>query len=674
MAKRRVTIPTFDQILEFSTARNPRISPDGDRIVYILGETDWALDRFTSRLWIVRSDGGDRRQLTFGDGTDTEPCWSPNGKTLAFLRSRKADAPSAHRAGPPGKKKVAERQIWLIQPDGGEARRLTDSESNISSFSWHPDGRKISYQCTAPEPKARKKRRKTEGDYQIFDEDARRAQLWVADVRSGKALPLFDDEKRTVVQHRWSPDGKKIVLILGPDDQLKNSDRYSLHVLDLAGKRTKKLVDQPGPQTDPVWSPDGKQIAFSSAMGRKAFYHANDRIVVVPSRGGAPVSLTDAFDESANILQWDERGIAFSALQGMAAHLFRLDPHTRSIERITGPDDFIGVTYDLTPDGSTAVCACQDAKTLPEIAVFTTTKFAPRRLTDQTRQTRRFTFGTREPIRWRSKDGTEIEGILYKPIDFDPRKKHPLLVVIHGGPASVSRPVLDPRVYVYPVEHWLARGAVILNPNYRGSTGYGEAFRQRNVRNLGVGDMWDVLSGVDHLVRKGFVDTKRMGAMGWSQGGYISAFLATNTNRFQALSVGAGISNWVTYYVQTDVTPFTIQYLGADPWDDPDIYAKTSPMTNIKNARTPTLIQHGEFDLRVPTPNAYELRQGLEDQGVPVRMILYTGQGHGLGTPKLHRGALEHNREWFDKWVFGDTGPKPRKDGKRKRGPGRPPK
>jgi dipeptidyl aminopeptidase/acylaminoacyl peptidase len=193
--------------------------------------------------------------------------------------------------------------------------------------------------------------------------------------------------------------------------------------------------------------------------------------------------------------------------------------------------------------------------------------------------------------------------------------------------------------------------------NYRGSAGYGEKFRILNYRNLGVGDAWDVISGVDDLIKRGWVDPARIGCMGWSQGGYISAFLTTSSDRFKAISVGAGISNWATYYYNTDITPFTINYLGGNPADDPQIYLKTSPMSYIKKAGTPTLIQHGEFDRRVPIPNAYELRQGLEDRGVPVEMIVYKGFGHGIGKPRARRAAMEHNLAWFNHYIFGD--PKP---------------
>jgi len=232
-----------------------------------------------------------------------------------------------------------------------------------------------------------------------------------------------------------------------------------------------------------------------------------------------------------------------------------------------------------------------------------------------------------------------------------------LFVIIHGGPTGISRPLLNPANHYYPVAQFLARGALVLEPNYRGSAGYGAQFRALNVRNLGVGDMADVMSGVDALVARGLADPARLGAMGWSEGGYISAFLTTNTDRFKAISVGAGISDWMTYYVNTDITPFTRQYLHATPWSDPAIYARTSPITTIRNAKTPTLIQHGDSDKRVPPPNSFELYRGLRDNGVPARLIFYKGFGHPITKPKSNRAVLQHNLDWFDHYVFGDPIP-----------------
>jgi dipeptidyl aminopeptidase/acylaminoacyl peptidase len=208
--------------------------------------------------------------------------------------------------------------------------------------------------------------------------------------------------------------------------------------------------------------------------------------------------------------------------------------------------------------------------------------------------------------------------------------------------------------YVYPIVQWLNKGALVLRPNYRGSAGYGEKFRSLNVRNLGVGDAWDVISGVEHLNALGLIDMDRLASMGWSQGGYISAYLSTNSNMFKAISVGAGISNWMTYYVNTDIHPFTRQYLKATPWSDQKIYQKTSPMTNITKATTPTLIQHGEFDKRVPVANAYELYQGLIDNAVPSKLIIYKGFGHGISKPKERLAATWHNWQWINKYIWNE--------------------
>ena len=249
-----------------------------------------------------------------------------------------------------------------------------------------------------------------------------------------------------------------------------------------------------------------------------------------------------------------------------------------------------------------------------------------------------------------------IEGVLTKPADFDPSKKRPLLCIIHGGPTGIDRPTLMSSGY-YPADIWTARGALVLRVNYRGSAGFGEKFRQLNVGNLGVGDAWDVLSGVDHLIKLGDVDPSKVGCMGWSQGGYISAFLTASSDRFAAISVGAGISDWATYYYNTDITPFTIQYLGKDPVADPAIYQKTSPISYIQKAKTPTLIQHGENDRRVPIANAYELREALEDRRVKVEMVVYKGFGHGITKPRSVRAVAQHNLAWFNHYIWTDPLP-----------------
>jgi dipeptidyl aminopeptidase/acylaminoacyl peptidase len=475
--------------------------------------------------------------------------------------------------------------------------------------------------------------------------------LHVLDVATKTARRLTEGAF-TVGGFAWSPDGQSIAFDhrVNPDPGVGGSADIS--IVTVADGKVRALVTQDGPDNRPVWSPDGSRIAFQTAMANPWNYFTNGFIASIPSGGGAIDVLTKDFDENPQLVAWAPAGIYFAAAQRTWAHFFRLDPATKRFARVNPAVETMLSNFSFSADFSSVAFIVSDAKTYPEVAVAPVATMSAKPLTKLGAQIDGWALGTSEVISWKSADGAVIEGALHKPAGFQPGRRYPLLVVIHGGPTGVSRPARLVAQSTYPIPIWQARGALVLEPNYRGSAGYGEKFRSLNVRNLGVGDAWDVISGVDHLVSAGLADNDRVGAMGWSQGGYISAFLTTHDSaRFKAISVGAGISNWMTYYVNTDIHPFTRQYLKATPWDDPEIYAKTSPMTYIKGAKAPTLIQHGELDRRVPIPNAYELYQGLQDQGVPVRLIVYKGFGHGLTKPKANRAAMEHNIEWFDKYL-----------------------
>jgi dipeptidyl aminopeptidase/acylaminoacyl peptidase len=375
---------------------------------------------------------------------------------------------------------------------------------------------------------------------------------------------------------------------------------------------------------------------------------------VVSATGGTPKVVSGDFDEDARLIQWSDGGIYFSASKKTAAHLYRLDVASGAVTQVTHPDDVVAQGFSFSKDFSEVGYRGAVPNGRGEIYLAPTSgSGATIQVTHLSDKMKQFTLARREVIQWKSGDGTTIEGVLYKPVDFDAKKKYPLLVVIHGGPTGVDQPVIQWDRY-YPIEQFVAKGALVLRPNYRGSAGYGAKFRALNVRNLGVGDYADVISGVDYLIAQGFVDKDRVGSMGWSEGGYISAFITASSDRFKAVSVGAGISDWMTYYVNTDITPFTRQYLQATPWDDPEIYKKTSPITYIAKAKTPTLIQQGDKDKRVPVPDSFELRQALEDKGIPVKMVLYHGFGHPVDKPKEQRAVMEENLHWFGHYIWGE--------------------
>jgi len=630
MAPARVA-PTADQILSLKRAGSPEISPDGRWVAYTIRETNWDDNNFETEIWLAGVSTGSTRQLTNGKKSSQSPSWAPDGSKLAFISDR-----------------TDKRQIYLISPQGGEGEALTSLEDGVSSFAWSPDGRTIAYTATEPKTAAIKDREKKYGEFQVVEQDHRMTHLFTIDVAT-RATRTLTSGPFTVGRFAWSPDGRSIAFDHTVNPALANGGSADISIVTVADASVRALVTQAGPDTHPVWSPDGSRIAFETAMANPAFFYTNGLIAIVASSGGAPTVVSSAFDEDPSIVAWKPGGLFFAASARTYAYLYKLNPDTKAITKVSPVDRTVNSSFSLSKDGETIASLRSDATSMAEVFV------GSKKLTDLNAQTAGWPTGTLDVVSWKSQDGATIEGVLHKPADFDPAKKYPLLVVIHGGPTGVSRAVPFTST-IYPIDVWVPRGVLVLEPNYRGSAGYGEKFRALNVRNLGVGDAWDVLSGIDSLIAKGMVDPARVGTMGWSQGGYISAFLATHdASRFKAISVGAGISDWMTYYVNTDITPFTRQYLKATPWDDPEIYAKTSPITYIKQAKTPTLIQHGATDQRVPLPNAFELYHGLQDNHVPTKLIVYQGfggVGHGPSKPKSNRATMDHNVEWFDQYFF----------------------
>jgi dipeptidyl aminopeptidase/acylaminoacyl peptidase len=687
-------VPSLEESLSLKTIGSPKISPDGRFVVYQVRETNWKDNEFIQQLWTVNVSTGAAFQLTRGKKSSGSAEWSPDSRWIAFVTERESSAiepPSPdekkdakkdekkdekkEEGKDAGDAKPAAHQIWAISPEGGEAWQVTKSETDIAAFHWSKDSKSIAFTANPPEVKSSKDRKEKYSDYEVFEKDYGQNQLWLVDVAAAStnflpvaAKQLTSDLTLNVDSFNWSPDSTRLAFSASHNPLLAFSGEQDLYLLDLAhGDVVSKIVALPGPDVNPMFSPDGKHLAFSTALGDPYFYYANGQIAVVDLNAVQSKTATSAadlrvltakFDEDTQALDWGPDGIYFGAQQKTNAHLFRVDPQSSTITRITAPDVFLIEDVSFTGDFKNFAFIGEDSTHMAELFVSSTAPFAPHRLTHMTDQVKNWKLGTVEVVSWKSQDGAVIEGILHKPADYDPSRKYPLLVHIHGGPTGTSQPTLSPDEYAYPIQTFLSQGAVVLEPNYRGSAGYGAAFRKLNVRNLGVGDMWDVMSGVDYLITKGIADPNRLGAMGWSEGGYISAFLTTHTNRFKAISAGAGISDWMTYYANTDITPFTRQYLHATPWDDPEIYAKTSPITTIKQAKTPTLIQQGSNDKRVPVPDSFELYRGLQDYNVPSRLVLYSGFGHGVNKPKSLRALQQSNLDWFNHYIWNQPVPK----------------
>lgn len=660
---------SFEKWVSLKNAGSPLISPDGRTVVYSVTSTDWANNTYDSELWMSR-DGETPLQLTRTvKGSSFSPRFTPDSRYISFLADR-------------GEK----TQIYLISVQGGEAIPITRDEDGISSYEWNFKGDRIAYIKPETDTKKDKTTKERYGAFGIEGEEYKQSHLWLLNfnldsVMLAGQIPCYGTKKDstrkdsaakgmecyslplarrltegnfTITSFAWHPDGNHIAFNRQLNPLINSSITSDIALLDINSKKITTLVSNPSGDFFQRWNPEGTAFVYGSSVNDStSFYFKNNRAFIYEMATGATREVASDIDENKFVVDWNQQGLFMSALDKTKQKLYVVDPKSGRSRSLNIPLDLVG-SGSFSRNTNKIVLSGRNYSGLNEIYLWSLNQ-PLKKITGSSEQIAKWNTPVNEVIQWKSQDGAEIEGILLKPGNYDPKRKYPLLVVIHGGPSGIDFPDPTP-TYVYPIMQWVEKGALVLRVNYRGSAGYGEKFRSLNVRNLGVGDMWDVISGVNYLKSKGLIDTSRMGCMGWSQGGYISAFLTTNTNIFKAISVGAGISNWVTYYVNTDITPFTRQYLQATPWNDLDIYLKTSPMTNINKASTPTLIQHGEFDRRVPIPNAYELYRGLQDRGIPSKLIVYKGFGHGINKPKERLAAIWHNWEWFNKYVFGEEG------------------
>ncbi|MCL6454499.1 MAG: S9 family peptidase [Alicyclobacillus sp.] len=651
-----VSLPAFEQVA---------VHPDGQRAAFVVRRADWDEDQYVSQVFVYDVASHDVVNLTPDAVGGSQPQWSPDGRWLGYLRTV-------------GEGEARKLQVFVKSRNEAVGVPVTRHPEGVFAFRFSADGRTVFFTAVRPQPE-RAERDQRYGTFEYVDVDDRRRALYRVDlaVESARRETRYE-RPRDLRDDTRQPDGGKadgsaglvfdrpdlhvldfdlagidaLVFTAAPSTNFEDFQQYRLYRMNLrTGGLTELQV--PGPIGAVVRvSPDEQQCVFTRTSGDGKMFR-NHELWVYHFQDGTVRPLPLEIDENVHPVVWTQRGLVVEWQDRLQTkvELVQADGVRQPLPSAGTTEGRLVRGASVTPDGCFA--AWLEAGVGEPWDVYVGGDgLDKRRVTQALELFTAHTTSRKHVVRWHASDGVEVEGVLSLPPDFDGSQPHPLLVVVHGGPTAASLPVATTGKY-YPIEQFVERGCIVLEPNYRGSSGYGGDFRGLNEGNLGLGDYDDVISGVDALIARGWADAARVGVMGWSQGGYISAFCATYSDRFKAASVGAGISDWMTYYVNTDIHPFTRHYLGATPWEDGAVYARTSPITYVRNAQTPTLIQHGDADARVPVPNAFELYQGLRDVGVPVQLVIFKGMQHGSNKPSWNRAILRQNEAWFAHHVLG---------------------
>jgi dipeptidyl aminopeptidase/acylaminoacyl peptidase len=627
-----------------------RVSPDGRRVVYTVNDAVMTADKseFVTQIWMANADGTNAFQVTFGEKSSTNPKWSPDGRAIAFTSNRKDN----------------KNNLYILRLNGSEAEPLTDVKSSVGDFDFSPDGRWIAFTMTDAKSEDEEKNDKGRNDFRWVDENVKMSRLYVIPVEkdaAGKREPRkLTTENYTVGGFDWSPDGRLIAFSHAKSPVANDWTTSDVSLVEVASGRLSKLAATPAAEDSPVFAPDGQSVAIVVSEN-PVRWAQSDTIQIFSvagdggggsSGGGAPKILAASYDGQPNIAGWsaDGRRIYFSEAKGTGTRIYSLDVAANRIAEVSRTDEVLsGVS--LNQNGTMLAFVRQTADTPPEVYVSAVENFAPVQISRANAGMPKLPLGKTEVIRWKSADGKEIEGLLTYPVGYQAGQKVPLILNIHGGPAGVFQQTFIGGRGVYPLATFAARGYAILRPNPRGSSGYGAAFRKANVKDWGFGDYQDLMTGVDKTIEMGVADPNRLGVMGWSYGGYMTSWIITQTKRFKAASAGAPVTNLMSFTGTADIPSFIPDYFEAQPWENMDIYRKHSPMFNIKGVTTPTLIQHGEADIRVPISQGYELYNALKLQNVPTRMLVLPRQPHGPNEPKMQLAAMQANLDWFEKYL-----------------------
>ena len=677
----------------------PLLSPDGAQLLYTLSVPDWAEAKRSTDIYVVNTSTGlsSTRQLTFTkDKNETTPCWAPNGQFFVF---------SSNRDG-------TTNQLYVMRPDGGEAQKISDAKDGVGNYAFTRDGRWLVFAAGKTEDqqlwslpvatiteakatpltkhatpignwqlsrdsrrvffvspdsvdKANKERMEKKFDVRIRNEDIPLNHLWMLDLASGQEKRLTQSAEFSVEGFTLSADGRWAGVRAMPNDRYVRTTNEAgnssdLHLLNIDSGNLERLTSNGNiSESGLSFSPDGRTIAFS-ASDDFVYFRANK----VYSRGidvvnGKWTKLGASYDGNVTVGAWsaDSKTIYFGDGVRATQQLMSLDVASNVVKQVTRVKGVISASRD--EDNGKVLITYTDPKT-PSVHFVAdriedvTNRAAWRQVTNANPQVGDFQLGEEEEICWTSTDKKQTCGVLVKPVGYQPGTRYPLIVAIHGGPQSADVLGFNGG---YGAQSYAGDGYMVLKPNYRGSTNYGEAHKWGIVNDYFKKGYEDIMTGVDDLIAKGMVDGDKMGVLGWSAGGHWTNWIITHNTRFKAASSGAGTVNWVSMYAQSDMQYVRMHYLGNKlPYGDFEPYLKQSPIRYITAAKTPTMIHVVDGDPRVPRPQSEELHMALKKLGVPTELFVYPGQTHGIPDARNQLLKSVAEKAWMDKWILGKGG------------------
>jgi len=627
---------TFLDGLNMPSLQDPQLSPDGRTVAFVMDAPDWTANRRVGHIHRIGLDGTGLVQLTRGDRGESSPRWSPDGRFLAFLTRRNGDEVT---------------QVYLLDAAGGEARRLTTHPTAVGDITWSRTGQRLFFVADDEKSAEAKKRATLKDDVYAFEEnDFQQRHLWSTDLQG--TTTRLTSGAWTVSEYSLSDDESRVVMVRMPSPKLEFLDQSEVWIMNTAGGDERRLTDNRVPEGGVDLSPDGRTVLFTASANEQFDLYYNDKIFLVPAAGGAARVLLPQFAGSVERAEWSRDGSAiyFTANLGVHNEVLKVDVASRAVTTLTSGEHSLG-GWSVSEAHGRHVFTRNTAQHPAEIFAAPLAGGTLTRVTSvHDEAVRRFTVARQERITWKGQDGQTVEGLLFYPIDYTPGRRYPLVVSTHGGPAASDRFGFSADFQTYA-----GRGYAVLKPNYRGSTGYGDAFLRDMIRGYFKQAHLDVMTGADAVIAMGVADPDKLIKMGWSAGGHMTNKIITFTPRFKAASSGAGAANWISMYAQSDHREFRTPWFGGTPWQANapiDLYWEHSPLRYVSQVKTPTIFLVGEEDPRVPLPQSVEMFRALKSNGVPTHLYVAPREGHGWSELRHRLFKLQIELEWFERWLY----------------------